>query len=241
MQANPQRSSSHAAVYKRNALAAYKQGFNHKLWTPAMKTPDNEINHSVINTWIREHCIDDEGTQLQELLKNTRDVVLRRTIHVVLELDRVLALTRSRSRSLVVYRGIPSNFVYDNLVVNKGFTSTTTNLSVAVEFMGASGADDDDVSGGIVLKMKVPPGIGAYVYEDDDEHEHEVLLERNTQCILGKRERVTVSKWRHKWEVTVVECVLVKYVPPIVPRQRASLKKSFSERKEAFVAEIADV
>ena len=89
-----------------------------------------------------------------------------------------------------------------------------------------------------MLKMTVPPGIGAYVYEDDDEHE--VLLERNTQCVLGKRECVTVGKGRHKWEVTVVECVLAKYVPPAVP-QRASLKKSFEERKEAFAAEIADV
>ena len=198
-------------LYKSNALGAYKQGYNHMLWTPAMKTPDNEINHCVINTLIRNHCIDDAGTQLQELLKNARDVMLRRTIYVVMELDRVLALTRNQS--LVVYRGVPGNLVHDNLIVNKGFMSTTTNLSVAVEFMGASGADDDDeVSTGLVLKMNVPPNIGAYVYEDDDEHE--VLLERNTQCILGKQERVTVSKGRHKWEVTVVECVLVKYVPP---------------------------
>jgi hypothetical protein len=137
------------------------------------------------------------------------------------QLDAVI--NKTANTPVILYRGLSIPLKGKKNLVEPAYSSTTTHCSVADTF-----TDRDTRC--CVLKVTVPPSIKRYNYisnTDDDneerENENEVLLERG----LEYYEIVDTKKRCGKYNSSIYECKVRKYVPM---KTRSSSKSSSGPR-----------
>lgn len=170
--------------YRTRALSAYKNELG-------------RIGATRINAFLRASQVSDGGEELSKY--STYEKTIRHICTIIRSIDAKL-MPSPRNRS--VYRGISADFYgalkATGVIVNKGYTSSTTDRRTAEAFA-------QDYNGGVVLVFMIPAGMRIHEYASKDEHE--ILIERNTQFINFQPEKRTGG-------LQFVKTSLVKYVTP---------------------------
>ena len=190
-----------------------------------------ELGYGDINTFLRLHSLPDKvpsSTIMQ--IENTNLIPL---MNHVSNIDKELYSNETPANRMtipngtVLYRGL--NMIMDGLyktsiIVNKGFSSCTTDLNVTRSFVNTTEPVGDYCC---IVAFTLPSDIKYYVYPDDDkkDREREVLLERNTQFSMFEK----ITDYRvHGYEY--YSCILSKYTPPVITkeeiRKRDEIKKT---------------
>lgn len=116
-------------------------------------------------------------SQINLFLRHVKDFALfiPETPRMRFIYDTIQGIDRSmevNEEPIMAYRGVSLDFYLSlpsNEIINKGYTSTTTSLEVALGY-----AND-----GVLLRFVIPPGMGIYRYKHD--YEKEILVQRNTK------------------------------------------------------------
>lgn len=214
------RGSGSTEEYKKHAESVYQKS-------------RKSINYDIINKWLRSNDFHDTDTRL-DILEKDKDPVIRRIVSVVKNLDYYTQSNRNKkSRSMFVYRGIsPKRYEFakdTGALVNLSFMSTSRSEIIAREF------------GPVILKINVPPHIG--VYSLANQGEQEMLIERNTQCVMFKTpvyNKLLGEKDGKAIKCDLfVECTLAKYNPATDVEMKTIRKNMDSVRKD-YMKQIID-
>jgi hypothetical protein len=154
------------------------------------------IGSDRINTFLRQNFIQDNGKELGAF--STHSHTMKRICSVIIGIDSKL---QPATKTKKVYRGVSAE-VYNmmkqaGVFVNKGYTSTTTDINTALAFAQGS-------KRGVVLEFMIPVGMKIHKYNS---YEKEILIERNTQFISFV-EKTDVDG------ALLVETSIVKYSMP---------------------------
>lgn len=177
--------SSHRQLssYERHALTAYREGMD-------------GIGSDKINTFLRTNNILDSGEEL--LTFPTHQRVIQKICTLIKGIDTKLVPAEKKRK---VYRGIPGSLYdaikYQGIMVNKGYTSSTTDINTAIAFSQGN-------ERGVVLIFSIPPHMKIHEYGG---HEKEILIERNTQF-------THFIEKKQEGNILFVEAVITKYVFP---------------------------
>jgi hypothetical protein len=130
----------------------------------------------------------------------------------------------------VLYRGL--NMIMEGLdktsiLVNKGFSSCTTDLNVTRSFVNTTEPVGDYCC---IVAFTLPSDIKYYVYPDDDKknREREVLLERNTQFSMFEK----ITDYRVPG-YEYYSCILSKYKPPVITKEDIKKRDEIADIQKA--------
>jgi len=189
----------------------------------------SEYNYASINKFVREASND-----ISDIIKtNPEDPMVK----IINELDR--NMTQSGDNSVVFYRGLDNGLipliieVSSGVLVNKSYSSCTTVVNKAKEFVSDSGC--------CILAFTIPPGVKYHKFVD--QRENEVLLERNTQFIINEKDSnhpiysATLTKWDNP-----ISNEIIPYLSEHLSTEckKVGILQFIKNRKQHYIAEGED-